>query len=147
MAPSADTGRSGMEHGSEPDLARLRQLAGTLSATEPGPASEFATEMADAIESLSARFDGLSVRVDALWQLISAIVESAGLSDPAAAAPPQEFVQALASARSTGRRGVRLSIDGQDWVAALSQNPPAPDPASWSAIRRIARQAEDQDEM
>jgi hypothetical protein len=107
------------------------------------------SELADAIASLSAR-------VDALWQLISAVVESAGLAvpNPAVAsstvpspAPPPDFVQALAAARKTGRREVRLSIDGREWVAALSRQPPEPDPASWSAIERLARGAEDQDEM
>lgn len=116
------------------------------------PDQDRISELADAIASLSAR-------VDALWQLISAVVESAGLAVPAVpsptvssptmpdAAPPPDFVQALAAARQTGRRGVRLTIDGKEWVAALGQQPPEPDPASWSAIERIARGAEDQDEM
>jgi hypothetical protein len=108
------------------------------------PAPDRICELADAIASLSAR-------VDALWQLISAVVESAGLAVPSPTtpgpAPPPDFVQALAAARKTGRRDVRLSIDGKAWVAALGQQPPEPDPASWSAIERLARQAEDQDEM
>jgi len=111
------------------------------------PDQDRISELADAIASLSAR-------VDALWQLISAVVESAGLAVPAVPgptmpdpAPPPDFVQALAAARQAGRRGVRLTIDGKEWVAALGQRPPEPDPASWSAIERLARGAEDQDEM
>ena len=118
----------------------------------------------DRISELAAAIASLSDRVDALWQLISAVVESAGLagagpalsdpalsdpalSDPALPDPPPDFVQALAAARKTGERGVRLSIDGKEWVAALSQQPAQPDPASWSAIERLARRAEDQDEI
>jgi hypothetical protein len=142
----------------QPELDRIRRLAQLMAATDPGPAGELAGEIAAAVAGLSVKVEGLSARVDALWQLISSVVESAGLGDPAdsagpggdarnpRSAPPPEFVQALASARRTGRRGVRLSIDGKDWVAALSQQPPEPDPASWSAIERIARRAGDQDE-
>jgi hypothetical protein len=123
-----------------PDLDRIRELAARLAALDPGPAGDLGTELAAAIA-------GLSGRIDALWQLISAVVESAGLSIPAASTPPPDFVQALTAARRTGRREVRLSIDGKEWVAALSQQAPAPDPASWSAIERIARASSDQDEM
>jgi hypothetical protein len=123
-----------------PDLDRIRDLAARLAALDPGPAGELGSELAAAITSLSAR-------VDSLWQLISAIVESAGLSGPDATKPPPDFAEALDTARRTGRRGVRLSIDGRDWVAALSQQVPAPDRASWSAIARIARESSDQDEM
>jgi hypothetical protein len=139
-----------MDHRDQPDLDRIRHLAQLLAATDAGPAGELAGQLADAVTALTARVDAMSARVDMLWQLISAVVESAGLSAPAADAPPREFVQALERARSTGRRGVRLSIDGREWVAALSQQPPAPDPASWSAIERLAKQADDagdQDEM
>jgi hypothetical protein len=65
---------------------------------------------------------------------------------PAASTPPPDFVAALDDARRTGRRGVRLSIDGRQWVAALSQQAPPADPAAWSAIERVAREASDQDE-
>jgi hypothetical protein len=123
-----------------PDLDHIRDLAARLAALDPGPAGELGAEVAAAIASLSAR-------VDALWQLISAIVESAGLSVPDATKPPPDFVEALDTARRTGRRGVRLSIDGKEWVAALSQQVPAPDRASWSAIERVARESSDQDEM
>lgn len=122
------------------DLDRVRELAARLAALDPGPAGDLGTELAAAVTSLSAR-------IDALWQLISAVVESAGLSVPAASTPPPDFVRALAAARRTGRREVRLSIDGKEWVAALSDQVPAPDPASWSAIERIARESSDQDEM
>jgi hypothetical protein len=136
-----------MDDRSQPELDRIRRLAGLMAASDPGPAGDLAGELAAAVAALSVKVEGLSARVDGLWQLISAVVEAAGLGDPAGTAPPPEFVQALASARRTGRRGVRLSIDGKDWVAALSQQPPEPDPASWAAIERIARQAGYQDEM
>lgn len=123
-----------------PDLDRIRDLAARLAALDPGPAAELGAEVAAAIASLSAR-------VDALWQLISAIVESAGLSIPDGSKPPPDFVAALDTARRTGRRGVRLNIDGKEWVAALGQQAPAPDRASWSAIERITRESSDQDEM
>jgi hypothetical protein len=129
-----------MARDSGPDLDHIRDLAARLAALDPGPAAELGTEIAAAIATMSAR-------VDALWQLISAIVESAGLSGPDASQPPADFVEALDDARRTGRRGVRLSIDGKEWVAALSQQAPAPDRASWSAIERIARESSDQDEM
>jgi hypothetical protein len=129
-----------MARESGPDLDQIRDLAARLAALDPGPAGELGTEVAAAIASLSTR-------IDALWQLISAIVESAGLSVPDASKPPPDFVEALDTARRTGRRGVRLSIDGKDWVAALSQQAPPPDRASWSAIERIARESSDQDEM
>jgi hypothetical protein len=137
---SAGTVRDLMDHKDQSDLDRIRRLAAELAATGPGPAAELATELADALA-------GLSARIDALWQLISAVVESAGLSVPAAGAPPPDFVRALESARTTGRRGVRLSIDGREWVAALSQQLPEADRASWSAIERLARESSDQDEM
>ncbi len=129
-----------MARESSPDLDQIRDLAARLAALDPGPAGELGTEVAAAIASLSAR-------IDALWQLISAIVESAGLSVPDASKPPPDFVEALDAARRTGRRGVRLSIDGKEWVAALSQQAPPPDRASWSAIERIARESSGQDEM
>jgi hypothetical protein len=130
----------------QPDLQRIRQLAIELAATDDGPAGELACALADAVVDLSDR-------VDALWRLISAVVESAGLAAPtagrpgAAIGPPSEFVQALNSARATGRRGVRLCIDGKEWVAALSQQPPFPDGAAWSAIERLTRESTDQDDM
>jgi hypothetical protein len=96
----------------------------------------------DRINELAESVASLSARVDALWQVISAVVQSAGLPDP-----PPDFVRAVATARQTGRRGVRLSVDGREWVAALSEQAPEPDPASWSAIERLARSATDHDEM
>ena len=128
-----------MDQISQPDLERIRTLAAELAATSTGPAGELATALAEAVT-------GLADRVEALWQLISAVVESAGLSSPAAgpadpaSAPPAEFLHALTTARASGRRGVRLSIDGQEWVAALSQDPPDHAAATWSAIERLARQ-------
>ena len=129
-----------MEQAHQRDLERIREIAAALAAEGPGSAADLATEVAAALVALSAR-------IDAIWQLITAVVESAGLSVPQASTPPADFVQALATARRTGRRGVRLSIDGKEWVAALSQQVPSPDPASWSAIERLARQSADQDEM
>jgi hypothetical protein len=147
-----------MDHRDRPDLNRIPELARERATTDSGAACERATtdsgaaceppgELADAVAALAARVDGLSARVDALWRLISAVVESAGLRAPDADGPPADFVAAVEDARSTGRRGVRLNIGGRQWVAALSQQPPTPDPASWSAIERVARQAGDQDEM
>jgi hypothetical protein len=129
-----------MEQRGQPDIERIRQLAARLAAADPGPAGELATELAGAVAALSDR-------MDALWQLISAVVESAGLSMPTVSAPPAEFVEALDTARRTGRRDVRLSIDGKEWVAALGQQPPAADPASWSAIQRLTRESADHDDM
>src|ERR1700689_5251115 len=70
---SAGTVRDLMDHGHQPDLDHIRQLAARLAATGPGPAADLAVEIAAALS-------GLSGRIDALWQLISAVVESAGLS-------------------------------------------------------------------
>ena len=136
-----------MEHRTESDLDRVRHLASVLARTDPGPAAELALQLTEVVAAQADDVAALSARLDALWQLITAVVESAGLSGPPADEPPPEFIQAITSARSTGRRGVRLSIDGQDWVAALSQRPPEPDPASWAAIERLARESgDDQDE-
>jgi hypothetical protein len=133
-----------MDKISPADLERLRQLAAELAATDAGPASQLACALAEA-------FADLSGRVDALWQLISAVVESAGLSAPAtspadpASPAPAPFVQALNAARATGRRGVRMSVDGREWVAVLSEHPPVAEQDAWSAIERLARKS-DQDE-
>ncbi len=125
---------------SQPDIQRLRRRASELARADPGPAAELASALTEVVA-------GLSDRVDALWQLISAVVESAGLSRPASATAPPEFVEALNDARATGRRGVRLSIDGKEWVAALSAQPPAADGAAWAALERLTRDSGDQDEM
>jgi hypothetical protein len=134
-----------MDHPDPPDLTRIRELARQLAETDCCAAGELAGELAGAVADLAATVGGLSARVDALWQLISAVVESAGLGAPSG--PRAEFEAAVEHARSAGRRDVRLNVDGRQWVAALSQQPPAPDRASWSAIERLARQAGDQDEM
>ena len=131
-----------------PDLDRIRDLAARLAALDPGPAAELALQLTEVIAAQADDVARLSsADSDALWQLISAIVESAGLGVPDASKPPADFVEALDDARRTGRHGVRLSIDGKDWVAALSQQAPPPDRASWSAIERIARESSHQDEM
>jgi hypothetical protein len=153
-----------------PELERITRLAAELAATDPGPGGALATELAEALASLSAR-------VDALWQLISAVVASAGAVDPVetsdpgtrAPGPPgrtgpaagADFARAVASARRTGQRDLRLSIDGREWVAALSPETPsrqAPgqqaaarqrpdaDQAAWSAIERLARESKGQDD-
>ena len=70
-----------MARESGPDLDHIRDLAARLAALDPGPAAELGIEVAAAVASMSAR-------IDALWQLISAIVESAGLSVPDAIKPP-----------------------------------------------------------
>ncbi len=172
---SAGTGREAVDREDQPELERIRRLAAELAAIDPGPAGALATELAEAVASLCAR-------VDALWQLISAVVASAGLAGPVEASntgtgapvPPGrtgaasevDFAKAVASARRTGQRGLRLSIDGRDWVAALSpearsrqaqgqqaqgqqaaarQRPDA-DRAAWSAIERLARESTGQDD-
>jgi hypothetical protein len=138
-----------MDKTSPPDLDRLRELAAELAATDTSLAGQLACALAEA-------FADLSDRVDALWQLISAVVESAGLSAPAtspagpaspapASPAPAAFVQALTAARATGRRDVRMSVDGREWVAVLSQHPPVAEQEAWSAIERLARKS-DQDE-
>jgi hypothetical protein len=134
-----------MDHRSQPDLGRIRDLAQMLTETGSGPSGEQVAEIAEALADLCTRVDDLSAKVSALWQLISAVVQSAGLSP---AAPPPEFAQALDTARRSGRRDVRLSINGREWVAALSQQQqPSPDPVSWSAIERLARENAGHDEM
>jgi hypothetical protein len=121
------------------DLERVRQLAEDLADSDPGPAGELACALAEAVV-------GIAGRVDALWQLITAVVETAGLSAPDPESPPAEFVQALTSARSSGGKGVRLSIGGKQWVAALSQDEPPADPArAWAALQRLTKAAGDQD--
>jgi hypothetical protein len=85
-------------------------------------------------------------RVDALWRLIVTVVETAGLSAPDAESPPAEFLQALAAPPGNQTRGIRLSIDGREWVAAISQDRPPADPAgAWAALERLTRSAENQD--
>jgi hypothetical protein len=132
------------------DLERIRQLARDLADSDPGPAGELACALADAVVSIAGR-------VDALWQLITAVVESAGLSMPEGSAPegsapdgsapPAEFVQALTAARGTGVHGVRLNISGRQWVAAISQDQPPDDPArAWAALKRLAEAADGQDD-
>jgi hypothetical protein len=142
------------------ELARIRQLADELARIDTGPAAELATALAEAVLELTAR-------VDALWQLIATVVESAGLTAAAPAAPampapaiagrpgragessasPPEFAEALRSARAAGRRGIRLTIDGREWVAALSKPDTAADDSAWAALERLARDAGDQDEI
>jgi len=135
-----------MDHRSQSDLDRIRDLAQRLAEAGSGPSGEHVAEIAEALADLCTRVDDLSAKVGALWQLISAVVQSAGLSAPAD--PPPGFARALDTARRSGRRDVRLSIDGREWVAALSQQQqPSPDPVSWSAIERLARETTDHDEM
>jgi hypothetical protein len=131
----------------QPDLERIRRLAAELAASDPGPAGQLAAEVAESLADLSAR-------VDALWQLISAVVTAAGLGLPAEAARPRgttadadqqaEFARAIASARMAGKRGLRLSIDGREWVAALSEQ--ASGQPAWSALERLARESSAQDD-
>jgi hypothetical protein len=118
----------------DPDLERIRQLASELAAADEGPAGELACALADAVLVIADR-------VDALWQLIAAVVSAAG---PTAAgdAPPPEFLQAMTSARGSGPRGVWLNIAGQDWAAAISSGTRPADPAdAWAALERLARSA------
>jgi hypothetical protein len=122
------------------DLERLGQLARDLADSDPGPAGELACALAEAVADISGR-------VDALWQLITAVVETAGLTIPEETSPPAEFAQALTSARSSGVRAVRLRISGKEWVAAVSQDHPPDDPArAWAALERVTEAADDQDD-
>jgi hypothetical protein len=121
------------------DLERLSQLARALADSEPGPAGELACALADAVT-------GIASRVDALWRLIATVVETAGISVPETKSPPVEFLQALAAPRSTQNRGVRLSIDGREWVAAISKDRLPADPAiAWAALERLTRATDDQE--
>jgi len=129
-----------------PELARIRQLASELAEVDSGPAGELACALADAVLVMAER-------VDDLWQLIAAVVAAAEQppagSPPAgqelaAGPPPAEFVQALAAGRKPGRpaghRGVRLSIGGREFVAAISPDEGQADSASaWSTLERLAR--------
>jgi hypothetical protein len=129
-----------------PELARIRQLANELAEVDSGQAGELARALADAVLVLADRVDGL-------WQLIAAVVAAA--DQPAdrppiagqelpAGPPPAEFLQALAAGRRPGRgaghRGIRLSIGGREFVAAISTEQRPADPAgAWSALERLAR--------
>lgn len=129
------------------ELARVRRLASELAAADAGPAAELACALADVVLRVADR-------VDALWQLIAAVVSAA---DPASAGtgasgnggvgngPPVEFLQALTSARGSGHAGMRLSLAGGEWVAAVSQDQRPADPAAaWAALERLAQSAGDQ---
>jgi hypothetical protein len=139
------------------ELAQVRRLASELAAADAGPAAELACALADVVLRVADR-------VDALWQLIAAVVSAA---DPATAGsgtagsgtagsgtagngtagngPPAEFLQALTSARGSGHAGIRLSLAGGEWVAAVSQDQRPADPAAaWAALERLAQSAGDQ---
>jgi hypothetical protein len=133
-----------------PELARIRQLAHELARVDSGPAGELACALADAVLVMAERVDGL-------WQLIAAVVAAAEQPPPAGSPgggeelspgpPPAEFVQALAAGRKPGRadghRGVRLSIGGRDFVAAINPDQGPADPVgAWSALERLARSGE-----
>ena len=82
-------------------------------------------------------------RMDDLWRLIAAVVETAGVSVADAASPPAEFTRALAAPGGTGHQSVRLSIDGKEWGAAISQDERPADPASaWAALERVTKAAD-----
>jgi hypothetical protein len=137
---SAGTGREPVagDSGQAADLERVRQLARVLADSDPGPAGELACALADAVVAVGRR-------VDELWQLITAVVETAGLSVPEGSGPPAEFVRALTAARASGGQGVRLTIGGRDWVAAVSEDQPPDDPArAWAALKRLTEASDDQ---
>jgi hypothetical protein len=120
-------------------LERLSELARALAESDPGPASELACALADAVA-------GIAGRMDALWRLIAAVVETAGVSVADAKSPPAEFMRALAAPGGPGHHSVRLSIDGKEWVAAISQDQRPTDPAgAWAALERLARAAGDEE--
>lgn len=125
------------------ELERIRQLARDLAESDPGPAGEFACALADAVTSIAGRVDGL-------WRLITAVVESAGLVEAAGpavtggSAPPAEFLQAVSSARGSSDRALRLNINNKEWVAAISQDQPPADPArTWAALERLTKAIDD----
>jgi hypothetical protein len=131
-------------HPEAAELERIRQLARDLADRDPGPAAELACALADAVA-------GLAGRVDGLWRLITAVVESAGLVEaagpagPGASAPPAEFLQAVSSPRGTSDRALRLNINNKEWVAAISQDQPPADPArTWAALERLTKDIDDQ---
>lgn len=126
----------------QPDLDRIAALARVLAASDSGPAAELGCALADAVTVLSRR-------VDALWQVIDAALIAAGLGPgerpdgrPAAGpAPPAELVRALTAPQDSDQ-GIRLSIDGKDWVAAISPDARAADPsAAWAALQRLTQAA------
>jgi hypothetical protein len=85
-------------------------------------------------------------RMDDLWRLIAAVVETAGVSVADAKSPPAEFIRALAAPGGPGHQSVRLNIDGKEWVAAISQDERSADPAdAWAALERIAKAAGDEE--
>jgi hypothetical protein len=119
----------------EPDLERIRQLASELAAADDGPAGELACALAGAVL-------GIADRVDALWQLIAAVVSAAGPTAARDGSPPPEFLLAMTSARGSGPHGVWLNIAGQDWAAAISPGTRPADPAdAWAALERLAGSA------
>jgi len=143
-----------------PDLDRIAALARALAASDSGPAAELGCALADAVTVLSRR-------VDALWQVIDAALVAAGLGPaerpderpadrggpphqpagpPAGPVPPAELVRALTAPQAC-EQGIRLNIDGKDWVAAISPDARAADPSSaWAALQRLTQTAgEDQD--
>ena len=120
------------------DLDRIRQLARDLADSDPGPAGELACALAEAVAAIASRVDGL-------WRLITAVVESAGLVEaawpggPESSTPPAEFLQAVAS-RGSGDRALRLNINNKEWVAAISQDEPPADPVrTWAALEQLTR--------
>ena len=128
-----------------PDLDRIRQLAAELARLESGPASELARALADEVAGMADRVEQIADRVDSLWQLITAVVDAAGLEVPDTSAPP-EFVQALHSAQCSGTPGLRLTIGGREWVAAISPDQPPADPAqAWAALEQLTRVTDDRD--
>jgi hypothetical protein len=150
--------------GAEPDAAgleRIRLLARDLAASDPGPAADLGSALVAELELMAGRVDAIAARLDGLWQLITAVVESAGLAGaagspgPAEAAggsggpdgPPPEFLQAVSAPRRAGDRALRLNLNNREWVAAISQDEPPADPArTWAALERLTRDVDEQDD-
>ena len=133
-----------MSRGNSPDLDRIRQLAAELARADSGPASQLVRALADEVASVADRVGEMADRVESLWQLIAAVVDAAGLEVPDTGAP-REFVQALHSAQSAGNPGMRLTIGGREWVAAISPDQPPADPGhAWAALERLARMTDEQ---
>jgi hypothetical protein len=140
------------------ELERIRLLARDLAASDHGPAAELGSALAAEVERIAGRVDAIAARLDGLWRLITAVVESAGLSGAAAPdgpdesggpdGPPPEFLQAVSSPRRSGDRALRLNLNNREWVAAISQDEPPADPArTWAALERLTRVIGERDDQ
>lgn len=108
-------------------LARAREL----SAARPGPETEL-------IEALAGELAGMHTRMAAIWRVITAVVEAAETAMPGESVPPPEFVAAMQAARGAEHQAVRLTIAGQEWVAAIQPEPGTDPVGAWADVTRAA---------